>query len=123
MCLAAAAFRSGVNAAALLLAIGAAIAAWWVSRPRAVGPAEIGVDDEGAVVLRRPQGNAIDHVRLHCSFAAPWLITLRRGTMLISVWPDSLPDAVYRRLWVHLRWAGAAAREGRRSDANPVERR
>jgi hypothetical protein len=119
--LTAAAFRSGFNAAVLLLAIGAGIAAWWLSRLRALGPAEIGVDDEGTVVLRRPESSVIDPVPLQCRFAAPWLITLRHGTMLIAVWPDSLPEAVYRRLWVHLRWMGAAAREERRAEAKHVE--
>lgn len=119
--LAAAAFRSGFNAAVLLLAIGAAIASWRVGRLGAVGPAEIGVDDEGTVVLRRPESNLTDPVRLRCRFAAPWLITLRHGTILISVWPDSLPQAVYRRLWVHLRWMGSAAREERRAEAKHVE--
>ena len=117
--LAAAAFRSGFNAAVLLLAIGAAIAAWRVGRLGAVGPAEIGVDDEGTVVLRGPETNAVGP--LHCRFAAPWLITLRHGSMLIPVWPDSLPEAAYRRLWVHLRWMGAAAREERRAEAKHVE--
>jgi hypothetical protein len=119
--LVAAALRSGFNAALLLLAIGAAIAAWRLSRLRAVGPAEIGVDDEGTVVLRGPQSKAIDPVPLHCRFAAPWLITLRHGSTLISIWPDSLPEAAYRRLWVHLRWMGAAAREERRAEAKHVE--
>jgi hypothetical protein len=66
---------------------------------------EVGVDRVGALTVR--QGTAVDdwpEQGLQCVFAAPWLITLRRGTMLIPIWPDSVPGNAYRRLWVHIRW-------------------
>lgn len=118
--LAVAAGRSWSSAALLLLAIGAVIAAWLAGRPRAAAPAEIGIDGEGTVLLRSPESGS-ESFRLQCRFAAPWLITLRHGTTLVSVWPDSLPEAAFRRLWVHLRWSGAAASDDRRSEAIHVE--
>jgi len=123
LALAVAAARSWFNASLLLLTIGAAIAAWSAGRPRAASPAEIGIDDEGTVLLRSAAGSRSGGVRLQCQFAAPWLITFRQGTMLVSVWPDSLPEAEFRRLWVHVRWSGVPARDDRRPEADHVDLR
>ena len=86
---------------ALLALLASALAA----RSSPTGPIEVGVDRSGALTIRR--GAAFDNrleQGLQCVFAAPWLITLKCGTMLIPIWPDSVPENTYRRLWVHIRW-------------------
>ena len=69
-------------------------------------PVEVGVDHSGALTVRRATvlDNGPEH-RLQCIFAAPWLITLKSGTMWVPIWPDSVPGNTYRRLWVHIRWS------------------
>ena len=52
-------------------------------------------------------------VAVEMTFASPWLISLRRGTMLVAIWPDSLPPSAYRQLWVHLRWGRAMPSDDR----------
>ncbi|MGZ9076055.1 MAG: hypothetical protein ACXW13_09795 [Burkholderiaceae bacterium] len=98
-------------ALALLAAI-AVFAAWASTRGRMPGPLEIGVSSLGEISVRQrdpaPSGVApVTSPRVQIAFASTWLISLRRGTMLIPVWPDSLPQSTYRRLWVHLRWGRA----------------
>ena len=87
---------------AALLALVAGVAA---ARSSPADPIEVGVDRSGALTVRRV--TAIDNTPeygLRCVFAAPWLITLKCGTMLLPIWPDSVPGNTYRRLWVHIRW-------------------
>jgi hypothetical protein len=87
--------------AALLAVVGGCLA----GRRPPPEPIEIGVDDSGGMVVRSAAGAGDPDVqRAHCVFAAPWLLTLRSGTMRIRVWPDSLPGNVFRRLWVYVRW-------------------
>ena len=87
--------------AAVLAAVGGLLAA----RPAPREPIEIGVDDAGCIALRRLIGTGDStEQRLQCVFAAPWLITLKSGTMWVRIWPDSLPGNLFRRFWVHLRW-------------------
>ena len=96
-------------ALALLAAI-AGFAAWASMRWRSGAPLEIGVSSLGEIRVRErdpaPSGvsPALTAPPVRIAFASTWLISLRRGTMLIPVWPDSLPQSTYRRLWVHLRW-------------------
>ncbi|HYM48509.1 MAG TPA: hypothetical protein VES91_08505 [Burkholderiaceae bacterium] len=94
----------------------AALVAWAATRERPTGFLEIGVSSTGEVKLREHEphnghgsGSADFSVTpsLRVSFASPWLISLRRGTMLILIWPDSLPRSIFRQLWVHLRWGRA----------------
>ena len=87
--------------AALLAAVGGLLA----GRPALREPIEIGVDDSGGIALRRVigTGGSTDQ-RLQCVFAAPWLITLKSGTMWVCIWPDSVPGNLFRRFWVHVRW-------------------
>ena len=86
---------------ALLTLLMGALAA----RSSPTDPIEVGVDRSGALTIRRGAApdNRPEH-GLQCVFAAPWLITLKCGTMLIPIWPDSIPGNTYRRLWVHIRW-------------------
>ncbi len=82
-------------------------------RPRTGGSLEVGVSSLGEIKLRERDASNIDVSgpgsvpTIHVAFASPWLISLRRGTMLIAIWPDSLPQSTYRQLWVHLRWGRA----------------
>ena len=95
-------FEPFLGIAALLALLAGGLA----SRRASTGPIEVGVDRSGALTARR--GTAPDGAPepgLRCVFAAPWLITLKRGTMCISIWPDSVPGNTYRRLWVHIRWS------------------
>jgi hypothetical protein len=111
--LAAAAASAPFNPALALLAGIAGLAAWAATRGRASGPFEVGVSSLGEIRLRERDPAAADVSEaapvppVHIVFASPWLISLRRGTMLIPIWPDSLPQSTYRRLWVHLRWGRA----------------
>jgi hypothetical protein len=59
-----------------------------------------------------------ESVTVKMAFAAPWLISLRRGTMLVAIWPDSLPQSTYRQLWVHLRWGRAMPSDDRGTQPN-----
>jgi hypothetical protein len=87
--------------AALLAAVGGHMAGRWPPRE----PIEIGVDDSGGVAVRGATGARVPaEQRGQCVFAAPWLITLKGGTMWVRVWPDSVPGNVFRRLWVYVRW-------------------
>jgi hypothetical protein len=75
--------------------------------PRRRSAWQLAIADDGRVV-----GRAADNAperRLQCLFASTWLITLRVGTEVVPVWPDSLPTDSYRRLWVHLRWTHAGS--------------
>lgn len=63
---------------------------------------QLAIADGGRVVGRAADSDPERH--LQCLFASTWLITLRVGTDIVPVWPDSLPPDSYRRLWVHLRW-------------------
>ncbi len=93
-----------------LLAAVAAIAAWASTRARIAAPLEIGVSSVGEIRVRERDSApstvapASPAPPVHIAFASTWLISLRRGTMLIPIWPDSLPQSTYRQLWVHLRW-------------------
>lgn len=73
--------------------------------PRERGPWQVGIADDGSVLARRAHNPP--ERSLQCVFVSRWLITLRVGTGLLAVWPDSLPPDAYRRLWVHLRWTHA----------------
>jgi hypothetical protein len=89
-------------AGAALLALLAGI---FAARSTPAEPIEVGVDRLGALTVRGVTGciDAPEH-GVQCVFAAPWLITLKCGTMLIAIWPDSVPGNAFRRLWVHVRW-------------------
>jgi hypothetical protein len=122
--LAAAAFKASFDLPLLLLAFGAAFASWLAGRRRGLDSLEICVDDAGAVRCRaKEDGRSAggQESLLECAFAAHWLITLRHGTMLLPVWPDSLPEKAFRRLWVHLRWS-RGVRSDKQSGANDAER-
>ncbi len=99
-------------ALALLAAI-AGCAAWASTRGRVCAPLEVGVSSLGEIGVRERDPAPSDIApsvplpRVHIAFMSTWLISLRRGTMLIPIWPDSLPQSTYRRLWVHLRWGRA----------------
>ena len=94
-------FDDLVAAAAFLALLAGAVA----GRSRPCTPLEVGVDRSGALTVRRADeaANLTEH-GLQCVFAAPWLITLKGGTIWIPIWPDSVPGNTYRRLWVHIRW-------------------
>ena len=118
----AAAIRSDpFNPNLMLLAALSALGAWMATRTRTHGPFEVGVSSIGEITVRErgPQGSDGSESRsaatVQLAFASPWLISLRRGTMLVAIWPDSLPQSTYRQLWVHLRWGRAMA------DDNPTE--
>ena len=116
-----AAFASRPFSPTLALAgVAAALAAWVSSRRRTAGPFEIGVSSMGEIKLRerdRPDGDALIAVPARVAFASPWLISLRRGTISVAIWPDSLPQSTYRQLWVHLRWGRAMPSDQRRAVA------
>jgi hypothetical protein len=85
---------------------------------------EIGVDDDGGMTVRGGATGARvpAEQRARCVFAAPWLITLKGGTMCFRVWPDSVPGNVFRRLWVYVRWnpgRQSADRSGATAPAPP----
>ena len=83
-------------------------------------PLEVGVAPNGEIKLRERRSSdavAIDEsepaesMPIRVGFAAPWLISLRSGTMFVAIWPDCLPPPAYRQLWVHLHWGRAAPRD------------
>jgi len=108
---------------ALLAAI-AAVFTWASTRERSA-PFEIGVTDGGEIRLRQVsssgrssasaaggqvadgQSTEVQATDVQAAFASPWLISLRNGTMLIPIWPDSLPANVFRHIRVHLLWGRA----------------
>ncbi|MGB2818975.1 MAG: hypothetical protein WBC37_17320 [Burkholderiaceae bacterium] len=95
------AFDAFLVAVAVLALLAGAVA----GRSRPPARLEVGVDRSGALAVRRADdAESVPEHGLQCVFAAPWLITLRRGTILIPIWPDSVPGNTYRRLWVHIRW-------------------
>src|SRR5512134_2150274 len=123
--LAAAGLKASFDVPLLLLAVGAALACWLSGRRRSTEAIEIAVDDGGAVCFRStgsPRFNGAKGRVLECAFAAPWLITLRHGTMLLPVWPDSMSEQAFRRLWVYLRWS-RGDRSNSQAPANDAERR
>lgn len=106
--LAAAVASSPFNPTLAVLAVAVGSGAGWAAvRTKAPGSLEICVSGAGQVELRA-LGEGASAVPLSVSFAAPWLISLRRGTTLIPIWPDCLPPSVFRQLWVHVRWGRAA---------------
>lgn len=113
---AAAIASASFNAGLAMLAVLAGLVTWAITRRRPIGSFEIGVSPTGEIKLRQnePPDSAAEPP-LHVSFAAPWLISLRRGTMLIPVWPDSLPRSVFQQLWVHLRWGRAVPKKNDQS--------
>ena len=101
-------FDAGIMTLALLAAVAVAVALRAQTEPQL----EVGVASTGEIQLRESGADQTDqsgpsNVPIRVVFAAPWLISMRRGTMLISIWPDSLPSSVFRQLWVHLRWGRA----------------
>jgi hypothetical protein len=99
------AFRDGsIEPAAALAALLAAAGGWLAGRQAREDPIDIGIDDSGCIVGRRVTPARETTERLRCVFAAPWLITLKSGTMCVRIWPDSVPGNVFRRVWVHIRW-------------------
>ncbi len=108
--LAAALHAAPVDARLFALAIVAGVAVVAVLPDRTDRGLEIGVSSLGGVMVRSRDPADADAAPSHLArivFAAPWLISLRSGTMLIPIWPDSLPLSTYRRLWVHHRWGRA----------------
>lgn len=100
-----AAFRAGsIEPAAALAALLAAIGGWLAGRPAREAPIDIGIDDSGCIAARRLTAMDETTEHLRCVFAAPWLITLKSGTMRVRLWPDSVPGNIFRCLWVHIRW-------------------
>ncbi|MDQ3188825.1 MAG: hypothetical protein M3Q28_07985 [Pseudomonadota bacterium] len=110
-----------------ILAVLTGVFSWIASRRQPARPWEIGVSTKGEVELRgadsasQPVSQPARPFQL--AFAAPWLISLRSGTMFIPVWPDSLPQSVYRRLWVHLRWKKAARSDDEQRSTSRVSSR
>jgi hypothetical protein len=116
--LAAAASIEPVAALAALLAAAAGLLA---GRPGRAPAIEIGIDDSGGIAVRRA-ADPVDsaELRWRCVFAAPWLITLRSGTMWVRVWPDAVPGNIFRRLWVYVRWNPGRRPADRTSATAPV---
>ena len=99
--------------AALLGGVGC-LSAWLAMRPRKPRRIEVGVSSLGQVMLREGDDWEIGKsATVEMPFASAWLISLRRGTMLVAIWPDSLPPSAYRQLWVHLRWGRAMPSDDR----------
>ncbi len=84
-----------------------AVAAWRGDRDLA---REICIGRDGVILLRDATIPGGPVVSLECVFRAPWLITLAHGTMLLSIWPDTLPSDEFRRLWVCVRWGRSTGR-------------
>ena len=95
-----------VLALAALATVGAGCAAGRMPRRERV---EVGIDRDGRLVARAADSPDAQVRPLECVFAAPWLITARCGTTLISIWPDSVSGNAFRRYWVHIRWSRASA--------------
>ena len=94
-----------------MLASFAALAVCIAIRTPVCRPLEVGIASDGQLRIRERQEkdpeSGIPECSISVAFATPWLISVRRGSMLIPIWPDSLPNSVFRRLWVHLRWGRA----------------
>jgi hypothetical protein len=111
---AAAAYSDPFNPVPAVLGCAAALGAWLALRVRNTRQVDIGVSSEGQVMLREHDATeSSESVSVQMAFASPWLISLRRGTMLVAIWPDSLPQSTFRRLWVHLRWKKAMPSDDR----------
>lgn len=104
------------------------LAARYAPRRKAL---EVGVAQNGEIRLRAcrsSDGSVPDEIDpeepipFRVSFAAPWLISLRSGTMFVPIWPDCLPPTVYRQLWVHLHWGRAAPADDDRKTRMPPDR-
>lgn len=115
-----------VNAGLVALGLTVAAGCSWAASMRAAPVFEIGVSQASEIVIRRGSGHESESVDAtgagesvpgQVIFAAPWLISLRSGSTLIPIWPDSLPPTLFRRLWVHLHWGRAAANK---DDRNPT---
>ncbi len=109
--LAAAVASSPFDPGLAILAAVVGVAGWVAVGEHTTGSLQIGVSALGTLELREcapPAGAAVLAPPLSVSFAAPWLISLRHGTMLIPIWPDCLPPSIFRQLWVHVRWGRAA---------------
>ena len=119
----------------LILACGVAAICWWATRQRPPRKLEVGVSMRGEIRLRtwaavplrassepHAESLAAEFSPVDISFAAPWLISLRSGTMLVPIWPDCLPPTVYRQLWVHLHWGRAAPRDDDRKTTSTRDR-
>ena len=92
---------------ALLSGVGG-LGAWMLVRGRSNKQFEVGVSSTGQIKLReRDAADPGSAENVQTAFASRWLISLRRGTMLVAIWPDSLPQSTYRQLWVYLRWGRA----------------
>ena len=105
MVLIGAALRDGSIEPVAALAAVLAVAGGWLAGRRSRGAQiDIGVDNSGCIAARGATVAEETADRLRCVFAAPWLITLKSGTIWICVWPDSVPGNIFRRLWVHIRW-------------------
>lgn len=121
---------SPFNLGLAILAGVVVVVGWAAARERSAGSFEIGVSAAGTVELRAcalTGSAAVSAQPLRVSFAAPWLISLRRGTMLIPIWPDCLPPSIFRQLWVHLRWGRAAPSDDeqqstRTPNGTPIQR-
>jgi hypothetical protein len=114
---AAALISRSFNASLALLATLTALAGWIVAARSTTHSFEVSVASDGEVRIRDRGSPNADPLPVSVSFAAPWLISLRCGTMLIPIWPDSLPSSVFRQLWIHLRW-GRAVPNGEKATIN-----
>jgi hypothetical protein len=94
-------FDVALAALALLLAVAAA----WVWRARRAPSMDVAIDADGRLLVRSSTGVDVGPSLARCRFAAPWLISIRSGTMWVPIWPDSVPPSTFRRLWVHIRWS------------------
>jgi hypothetical protein len=107
--LAAAAFAADpFNPVPALLSVAGGLISWVLVKRRSNQQFEVGVSSTGKIKLReRDAADPVPAENVQPAFALPWLISLRRGTMLVAIWPDSLPQSTYRQLWVYLRWGRA----------------
>ena len=98
-------YPTWVWSAALGTVVAAAIALRTLAGARTT--LEIAVGDDGVIRVRDGAAGARE-LPGRCAFVAPWLITLRCGTMWVPIWPDSVPEGAFRRLHACARWGGAA---------------
>jgi hypothetical protein len=119
--LAASVESDGLHPVAALSAVVSWLAGLLAGRPRAFRALDVGIDDAGFPVVRGAAGGAgFAEQRMRCVFAAQWLITLRRATMWVLIWPDSLSGNAFRRLWVQVRWNPGRQPADRTADIPPV---
>jgi hypothetical protein len=96
------------NPVPALLSVAGGLISWVLVKRRSNQQFEVGVSSTGQMKLReRDATDPVPAENVQPAFASPWLISLRRGTMLVAIWPDSLPQSTYRQLWVYLRWGRA----------------